>query len=63
MDKASYIKGLLCGRICNQTVIHAAVIYYHSGIPYKTAEKYMDVLVEKLRGVRDNKALRDIEID
>jgi hypothetical protein len=57
MTKSDYIKGLLIGEIFNGSLLNAALIYWHSGIPFEDAKGYLKTLQEKLNGTRDRSSV------
>lgn len=49
MSKAEYIRDLLKSRVYHGTLMQAALVYWHSGIPLAHAFGYMDNLEKKLK--------------
>jgi len=48
MTKNEYIQDLLMGRMWNRQILDAALIYWHSEIPFAMACVYMNNLEKKL---------------
>ena len=48
MTKNEYIQDLLMGRIWSSQLLNAALIYWHSGIQFEDAYKYLHNLEKKL---------------
>lgn len=49
MTKNEYIQDLLMGRMWNRQILDAALIYWHSEIPFAMACVYMNNLEKKLK--------------
>jgi hypothetical protein len=47
MTKAEYLRGLLVGKVANPLLVEAALIYWHSGIPFEEAKVYFNNLETK----------------
>jgi hypothetical protein len=53
MSKGAYIKGLLYGTFASAQMLEAALIYWHSDIPFEDAKMYFKNLEAKLNGTRN----------
>lgn len=54
ITKSAYIRSLILGRVYNPALFNAALLYWHSGIPLKEANGYLDNYEAKLNSKSAN---------